>query len=113
MELQTINFSFNWNGKLNNKAFTTIRLHNPKKYRVGELYNIHLKGIPQGTAELKAITVLKGRQFNDYISYMDTGYSRSEMMDILKRMYPKNEIENTVFDFCLLVYKKDEPIHEK
>lgn len=104
MEQPTINFSYNWNGKLNNKAFTTIRIHNPKKYRVGELYNIQIKETPYGTAKLKAITVLKGSQFNEYISHIDTGYNLAEMMNILKRMYPKVNIENTLFDFCLLVY---------
>lgn len=40
---RSIKFSYNWNQKLNCKAFTTIRIHNDGKYVVGEIYNVYLE----------------------------------------------------------------------
>ncbi len=102
--IQEIRFSFNWNNKLTNKAFTTIRVHNPKKYRIGARYIIEAKGMQPREADCKAITTIKGSQLNEFICFLDTGYCKAETMNILKKMYPRLDIENTLFDFCLLVY---------
>ena len=99
-----LKFSFNWNNKLTNKAFTTIRIHNPKKYIINQEYNIEISGRATGTAILKAITTVKGSNLNEFICYLDTGYSKAETLIILKRMYKGIDVENTLFDFCLLVY---------
>jgi len=52
MANDTIKFSYNWNNKLENKAFTTIRIHNPKKYIAGKAFNIELNGTPKGQCHL-------------------------------------------------------------
>jgi len=103
-----ISFSNNWNNKLDNKAFTTIRLHNPNKYRQGLLYEIELKGETRGKAELREIRTLRATQFNNFICHLDTGYNKRETMEILKRMYSGLDLETALFDFCLLVYVKPE-----
>lgn len=41
-----IRFSYNWNNKLNCKAFTTIRLHSPERYFLGAKFNVYLNGKP-------------------------------------------------------------------
>lgn len=102
--LPVIKFSFNWNNKLTNKAFTTIRIHNPKKYIIDQEYSIEISGRATGTAILKAITTVKACNLNEFICYLDTGYSKAETLNILKRMYKGIDVENTLFDFCLLVY---------
>ncbi len=48
-----IKFSFNWNNKLENKAFTTIRIHNPNKYKTGNMYEIELNETPKGRHDFK------------------------------------------------------------
>ncbi len=101
-----IRFSNNWNNKLDNKAFTTIRLHNPNKYRQGLFYEIELKGGARGQAELREIRTLRATQFNNFICYLDTGYNKMETIEILKRMYSDIDLETALFDFCLLVYTK-------
>jgi hypothetical protein len=103
-QLPVIKFSFNWNNKLTNKAFTTIRIHNPAKYKINTEYAIELKGEAKGTAILKDITILKGCNLNEFICYLDTGYSKAETTKILKRMYKGIDVDSTLFDFCLLVY---------
>jgi hypothetical protein len=102
--MEKIEFSYNWNGKLKNKAFTTIRLHNNKKYRAGKTYQIILKGDIIGTAILKEKRGLKLDQLNEFISYLDTGYNKREVITILSRMYKNIDLSRATFDFCLLVY---------
>jgi hypothetical protein len=67
MNTNTIRFSYNWNNKLDNKAFTTIRLHNPKKYSVGNEYNIQINDQHKGVATLQDKRTLNIAQLNDFI----------------------------------------------
>jgi hypothetical protein len=105
---EKILFSYNWNNKLQNKAFTTIRLHNPNKYIIGKVYDIEINDNKKGTATLQDVRVLRIDQLNDFICYLDTGYSRENTIKMLQRMYKKININNSLFDFCLLVYNKTE-----
>ena len=104
--LPVIRFSFNWNNKLNNKAFTTLRLHNPGKYKPGQRYQIELNGQPKGIATLQEKRTLKIADLNNFICFLDTGYNRNETIAILKRMYKGIDI-NAMIDFCLLVYESE------
>ncbi len=106
MATDLISFSFNWNNKLQNKAFSTIRIHNPKKYQIGKMYKIELKGEALGTAVIQEIRVLKADQLNNFICFLDTGYSRTDTLNILAKMYKIENIQTAYFDFCLLVYTK-------
>ena len=108
--METIKFSYNWNDKLTNKAFTTIRLHNPHKYRKNGRYRIECIGQLKGIAELKDIRTFTLASLNDFIAYLDTGYNVSETKAILQQMY-KNKVVNwdtQQLDFCLLVYEKQD-----
>lgn len=102
MEKKIIQFSYNWNNKLENKAFTTIRLHNPTKYKTGETYDIQLNETPKGTATLTDKRTLRIEQLNEFICRIDTGYSQPETMEILKRMY-KNIDPNRQFPTLCLI----------
>jgi len=104
----TIRFSYNWNKKLDNKAFTTIRLHNPKKYIVGNEYNIEINEQQKGVALLQDKRVLGISQLNDFICYLDTGYNKEQTINMLQRMYKSIDLQTALFDFCLLVYIKPE-----
>lgn len=108
MHTDKIRFSYNWNNKLQNKAFTTIRLHNPNKYEVGNVYEIEINDIQKGLATLQDLRVLKISQLNDFICYLDTGYSREQTIRMLQRMYKNVNVQTALFNFCLLVYNKPE-----
>lgn len=102
-----LEFSYNWNNKLSCPAFTTLRLHNPKRYYNGAVFEIILKGkkseeFSQGIAEVRCIRTIPKGSISDFMSYIDTGYSRDECMSILSRMYP-NSNDQTMFDYVLLV----------
>jgi hypothetical protein len=106
--METIRFSYNWNNKLTNKAFTTIRLHNPNKYRRGGRYMIECNGQTRGMAVLQDIRTFTLASLNDFITYLDTGYNVPETVQLLKRMYKNKAVnwETQKIDFCLLVYEK-------
>lgn len=110
MSNDKIRFSYNWNNKLDNKAFTTIRVHNPGKYIAGKTFDIELNESPKGVAILKEKRTIHPDQLNDFICYLDTGYNRQETISILQRMYKNMNPQTALFDLCLLVYlKSDEP----
>ena len=101
--MEDIKFSTNWNNKLNCKAFTTIRLANPRKYFEGGLYNIYLKEKQIGIAAIMQIIPFKLVQLSDSISYLDTGYNKTETTRIFKQMYPNYDFEaNELYLMTLL-----------
>jgi len=110
--METISFTYNWNNKLTNKAFTTIRLHNPNKYTKLLRYKIECNGKFMGVAKMVEISTFKLESLNDYISYLDTGYNTSETKELLQRMYKNKAVNWDIqkLDFCLLVYEKQDKI---
>jgi hypothetical protein len=101
-----LNFSFNWNNKLDCNAFTSIRLYQPEKHFVGNQVNILLKGHNKGSGVLKGVKPMNLRQINDYIAYLDTGYDAEECKNILRRMYSKVDFESKLIVLLLIVKDK-------
>lgn len=101
MAPKNVRFSTNWNNKLDCKCFTTIRLHNDKKYVVGEIYDIYLNDEYRGPAKLLEKRKLHLQKINEFIARLDTGYSAAETKGILKKMYKK---DNPLLDFNLFQY---------
>ena len=103
-----LKFSYNWNNKLNGKAFTTIRLYNPDKYKVNNLYNITLNNEFKGRARLLEIKKIKLNMINSWIALIDTGYDLLDFRAMIKRMY-KNKVtdwENQFLHYLLFKYEK-------
>jgi hypothetical protein len=84
--MKTINFSYNWNNKLQCRAFTTLR---PSEYKVGDIYEVMLKYKPLGQAKVVAVKRIEVSKINDFIAYLDTGYSVKECAAIIERMYQR------------------------
>ena len=103
--MDTISFSYNWNNKLQCKFFTTIRALNPFKYHVGVKHEVVLKGDWLGIAEVVSVKAIYGRDINEYISGLDTGYSVDETLKILSRMY-KCDASTKQFSFVLYRFEK-------
>ncbi len=103
---QNLDFSYNWNNKLNGKCFTTIRLHNPLKYCVGYVLTVTLKLQPRGRVKILRVTTFTIDKISDYIACLDTGYPAEECKKMLKEMYKNKRVNwNTqLLDFCLLQY---------
>ena len=99
----TIDFSYNWNKKLDCDCFTTFRIHNPKKYQVAQNYLITLKKEALKECIIKSIKTMKLSKVNDFIAYIDTGYSVEEFKKLVRTMYKDiANIEEQDFDFILL-----------
>lgn len=111
-------FSYNWNNKLSNNAFTTLRLHNPTIYRVGATREIFLRSGKEykflAYAEIKAVKVITLAQINDFIAFLDTGYSAEECRGILVKMYPDvKNWDKQLIDFVLFVKLKQNYMTKK
>lgn len=102
--MEQINFSTNWNGKLNCKIFTTFRLWNERKYLIGRKYEITFKQIEPFNAEILDIRKLQLSQLNEWTAGLDSGYSLSEFKNLIQKMY-KGKVPNVnqaFFAFILL-----------
>jgi len=102
--MEILKFSYNWNNKLANRAFTSIRLSNPRKYQIGQTYLIQLKTDELGTAKLIQKRTLNINELGEFSCYLDTGYNKQETINIIKRMYPNVNWNNTHIDLCLFLY---------
>lgn len=103
MHSKTINFSTNWNNKLDCKCFTTLRLKNPKKYRVGAEYLITQNRKPKKKALIEAIRTIYFKEINEFVAHLDTGYSAHETQNILRKMYGRKvNLDTQPFSFILL-----------
>lgn len=102
MQIEQINFSTNWNKKLDCSAFTTIRLRNDNKYKAKEHYELNLNKKFIGTGFCIDIKHFWLKDINDFIAYLDTGYDKEEFKEILKKMYPKVDFTKTQLSIILL-----------
>jgi hypothetical protein len=109
-----IDFFYNWNRKLDAMAFTTIRLRNDDKYKIGAEYYINLKyerrNINKGEARCVDIKHFKIAQLNNFIAYLDTGYNKAECRRVIETMYknrmPPINWETQDLSLVLLVKKQ-------
>lgn len=105
--MEKLEFSTNWNNKLDCKCFTTIRIFNSSKHWVGNKFEVFLQKKYKIKVEVLSVGVIKINSLTDYICYLDTGYSRVETIEILKKMYP--QIDFSKKHLTILLLKKIEP----
>lgn len=101
--METIAFSYNWNNKLDCKAFSTIRLHQPKRWVPLSKVHIQYKKEYRGTGTIMEVKVFKLPQLNQFMAFLDTGYNVEEAKKIIYRMYPKIDFETQLLNFILIV----------
>lgn len=110
-QLPNLDFTYNWNSKLWNNNFTTIRLENPEKYYVGKQFVCRLihkqKDRPPDICqkvEIVAIKPLIVPQINDWIARLDTGYPEAEAQNLIRTLYKYRvpDIENHPLYFIML-----------
>jgi len=104
--MKTMEFKNNWNRKLDCMAFVTIR---PGKYEVGDEYKIMLKQgkemIAKGVGEVKQVKRMRVCQLNDYMAYLDSGYSAEVCKGIIQKMYHLESTEVGNFEISLVLIK--------
>lgn len=103
-----LHFTYNWNNKLDGDYYTTIRLHNPKRYYSGAILDIHLNNVLLHSASIVDVRVLLPKQFNHFITGIDGGMDVPAFITLLRRFYGKDKAGNEQdiytlkFDFILL-----------
>ena len=105
--MYTLNFSTNWNNKLDCKYFTTIRIYNPILHKTGNKFDINLRKKPKIKAEIIAVKKGYVKDLGGYDCYLDTGYSKRETISIMQKMYPKVNFQHQ--QVALILLKKLEP----
>ena len=98
-----VKFSYNWNKKLDCHAFTTIRLYNPQKHFKGQAVRILLNDKYLTDGFIYDVSVFKIDQLNDFMAYVDTGYSAEEAKKILYKMYSKVDFKTQKLAMILIV----------
>lgn len=100
--MEKLEFSTNWNNKLDCKCFTTIRLFNPTKHFKGNRFDVFLQKKYKAKVEVLSVGVIKIDSLTDYICYLDTGYSKLETIQILNKMYPHIDFQKKPLTILLL-----------
>ena len=106
--MEKLEFSTNWNNKLDCKCFPTIRIYNPNKHYNGNQFEVYLQKKYRAKVQVIALSLIKLNQLSDYVCYIDTGYSKEETIEILKKMYPRIDFRNQYLTI-LLLKKVDTP----
>lgn len=91
--LDKLQFSYNWNGKLDSKCFTTLRLRNAIKFEVGNCFEIWLKDEYKGQARIVDVKHLLLDQINGWIARLDTGYDAEKCTELIRTMYKTKSID--------------------
>lgn len=85
--IPVLEFSHNWNNKLDCNAFATLRLENPRRYKIGMTYFVRTRDKDYGAHVIADIRELYRDQINEFIARLDTGYSKDECVKLLQSMY--------------------------
>ena len=117
-----LTFSYNWNkrtrkgketGKLDCSCFSTLRIDQPQ-YQVGQVYRVILEEKKNtasvlGYARCLTKMVFEKDKLTEGVALLDTGYNRTECLNILNRMYP-DSTPKTPMCFLVLKYMTDAEI---
>ncbi|MFM9952384.1 MAG: hypothetical protein ACKV1O_30925 [Saprospiraceae bacterium] len=82
-----LEFSYNWNNKLDCTYFTTLRLSG--RFKEGDVVEIWEKKLFKGEGRIVKKRAIMLKDITDVAAYLDTGYNAEETRNIIKKMYPK------------------------
>ena len=91
-KIPEIHFNYNWNKKLYNHYFTTIRLDS-MKWQIGGTYRIFLKDKYIYEGVVRDVVTCKIEELPKYICYIDTGYNKPDTINLLKKMCSNKNID--------------------
>lgn len=106
---KSIEFSFNWNNKLNFRSFSTIRRSD--RFNVGDRVEVYLKLRKMGDAVVIAKHATTFGGITDGTAYIDTGYDATECRNIIQKMYKDQVFTNRspIFLYILAYVEKEIP----
>ena len=105
-DLAKLEFSYNWNKKLDCISYTTLRLANLNKYQIGRKFGVYLNGKYHHDAEIIDVKSVGLDQINEWIARLDTGYSREKCIDIIQKMYKGKPINWEIQKLNWVLFRK-------
>ena len=114
--MERLNFSTNWNKKLDCDVFSTIRLWNPAKYYEGAEFEVYDNSVNparyKGRAVCAIVSEFRLNQLKPAAAILDTGYSLDETLHVLRTMYYKKvaDLEKQPFAYVILKKVKQQPV---
>ncbi len=115
--MNKIVFDENYNNKLNNKYFTTVRLWSQEKedyYEklVGKEFSVFLKGEFFCKAKLIGLFDSYFQRIMEscpFFSYLDAGLNQDDFFVLMERMYSnKKEWKDEFTNFLILLFERDD-----
>jgi hypothetical protein len=106
--MEKLEFSTNWNNKLDCKCFTTIRIYNLSKHFRGNQFEIFLQKKFKTKPQVLGTILTKLDELSDYVCYLDTGYNREQTTAILKKMYPHIDFKKQ--KICIVLLERIDPV---
>lgn len=104
---ERLEFEENFNGKLNCRCFTTIRLHHPVRNAIGAVKQIYLKGIWKGNAKILQASTITLDRINLPMAKLNSGLMPEECRRLIRNLYrnrPGINWEAQQLDYLLLEY---------
>lgn len=116
MANKTIKFSYNWNNKLCNTVYTTIRKRNPY-FEHSEHFDVYLSQKDQNnpsekvlklhhTAQLIHKKTVQGKDIRETEMWLDTGYSAAETVQIICRIHKISVTDFYESEWNVLYFKR-------
>jgi hypothetical protein len=105
-----INFSESCNGsvvhnKLHNEYFTTIRLRNEDKWKMGIRYVINYKNKSIKMATIISIVPCSLNDFSDLFYFLDFGMSKKSSIKKMQQIYSLKDADLSIRLFNVLLLK--------
>jgi len=111
-----VKFLKNWNNKLNNNYFLTVRLHTPskKRYYTNQIINFEKVNVLLGKneelycrAKLVYMDIDLFKNIPEWLSYVDSGLSKTEFYNLLEEFYKdKKEWKGKYTKLIILCYMR-------
>lgn len=106
--MQKITFLYNWNNKLFCDVFTTFRMRNPSKFKIGsefmaELYRKDIL-ILQKPVKLLAAAPFLLYSVPQSFCWLDSGYSKDQFIKVVTTMYKNKNIDFNTAYFCFYFF---------
>jgi len=111
--MNQLNFTSNWNnGKLSNHSFSTIRLRDDVRFKVGDEFSPVLvnskKEIINGFLPAKIVYIRHFllSELTETEARMDTGYGKFQTIGILTKMHGYKEIDFNLKHFSFIILSR-------
>lgn len=85
--MDRLNFSYNWNNKLNCKVFSTIRKADPEVYYLDRVLEVYLKQEFIKTIRIHDTIPCLLSKLPPFTCFLDTGYCKEETISIIRKMH--------------------------